>query len=171
MLTRASAGVNAERAHPARGPSRLGRARFPRRDFVQTVWAAVALGLRILLVDDDLALRETLAEFLRERGFEVACAGDGRQALDVLGARPPPSVILLDLAMPVMDGWAFRDAQRNDPRWAQIPTIVLSASLDPGGRTLDGLAPAAALQKPVELRRLLDTLGRICGDGPTARAS
>lgn len=125
---------------------------------------------RILLVDDDSALRETLAEFLRERGYDVSCAGDGREALVHLHTSPAPDAILLDLAMPVMDGWAFRAAQRRDPRWAQIPTIVLSGSLGPDGQAADRLAPALALEKPFELRRLLDALGRLC-PGREARAS
>jgi CheY-like chemotaxis protein len=121
---------------------------------------------RILIVEDDDALRTVLADFLEQRGYEVACAGDGRAALDVLeahGARPAPSAILLDLAMPVMDGWAFRAAQRSDPRFADIPTIVLSESLGTDGRALEELAPAAAFAKPFDLERLLDVLRRACG--------
>ena len=125
---------------------------------------------RILLVDDDDALREALAEFLEERGYEVSCAGDGREALALLAAPPAPNAILLDLAMPVMDGWAFRAAQRRDPRWASIPTIILSASLD-DGRSLDLLAPALALQKPFDLRRLVDALARLSRGDREARAS
>ncbi len=125
---------------------------------------------RILLVDDDAALRSALAEVLEERGYEVACAGDGREALEALGRRPAPSVILLDLAMPVMDGWAFRAAQRRDPRLAAIPTIVLSASLGADGASVDRLAPAAALSKPFELNRLLEALRRVCAVGDVAAA-
>ncbi len=126
---------------------------------------------RILLVDDDTALRETLAEFLGERGYEVSCAADGRAALAVLATQPTPDAILLDLAMPVMDGWAFRAAQRRDPRWAGIPTIVVSASLGADGQAVERLAPAFALQKPFELRRLLDALARVCmGCEPRASA-
>jgi CheY-like chemotaxis protein len=119
---------------------------------------------RILLVEDDPALRATLAEVLEERGYEVDCAGNGRQALDTLDRAPTPSAILLDLAMPVMDGWAFRAAQQRDPRLARIPTIVLSASLHADGREFDGPEPAAALAKPFDLNRLLDALRRCCHD-------
>lgn len=119
---------------------------------------------RILVVDDDSALREALAEFLEERGYDVSCAGDGAEALAILAAGAAPDAILLDLAMPRMDGWAFRAAQLRDARWAGIPTIVLSASLGPDG-TLEKLAPALALRKPFDLRRLLDALARLCVDG------
>ncbi len=117
---------------------------------------------RILLVEDDSALRATLAEVLEERGYEVHCAGNGRQALEALGHAPAPNAILLDLAMPVMDGWAFRAAQQRDPRLAAIPTIVLSASLGLDGRRFDGPAPAAAFTKPFDLDRLLEALRRAC---------
>jgi CheY-like chemotaxis protein len=128
-----------------------------------TVRADMATNPRILLVEDDPALRDTLSEVLAERGYEVTCAGDGREALEALDRRPAPAVILLDLAMPVMDGWAFRAAQRRDPALARIPTIVLSASLGPDPRSLDDLAPVAALKKPFDLDRLLDALRRACG--------
>lgn len=138
---------------------------------MQSVRATVPQNPRILLVDDDSALREALAEFLEERGYEVSCAGDGREALALLAAPPPPDAILLDLAMPVMDGWAFRAAQRRDPRWALIPTIILSASLGMDDGALEKLAPALALQKPFDLRRLLDALGRMRLGSHGARAS
>src|SRR5512145_2334928 len=134
---------------------------FPFGIRVPNVRPAVASSARILLVEDDPGLRAALAEALREIGYEVACAGDGRDALAQLGARPTPAVILLDLAMPVMDGWSFRAAQRKDPRLAAIPTVVLSASLtDP--RALDELEPAAALSKPFDLERLIETVQRLC---------
>jgi CheY-like chemotaxis protein len=119
---------------------------------------------RILVVDDDTGLRDALAELLRENGFEVSCAADGSEALGRLGDAdaPPPSLILLDLTMPVMDGWTFRAAQRSDPRLADIPTVVLSATLGVDARALETLAPAAALAKPFELDRLIETVQRLC---------
>ncbi len=117
---------------------------------------------RILLVEDDPALRATLAEALQESGYDVACATDGQDALAQLGSRPAPSVILLDLAMPVMDGWSFRAAQRNDPRLAAIPTVVLSGSLGVDPRAGDRLDPAATLPKPFDLDRLIETIQRLC---------
>ncbi len=127
-----------------------------------SVQAAVASYARILLVEDDPALRAALSEALEESGYEVACAADGQDALAQLGAPPAPSVILLDLVMPVMDGWSFRAAQRKDPRLAAIPTIVLSATIAVDPRALDGLEPAAALAKPFDLDRLIATVQRLC---------
>ncbi len=133
--------------------------------------ATVALHPRILVVEDDPALRDALTEILEERGYQVDSAGNGRQALDTLGATPTPSAILLDLAMPVMDGWAFRAAQQRDPRLARIPTIVLSATLHAEGRSFDGPAPAAAFAKPFDLNRLLEALRRVCDGGAAAGRS
>ena len=76
---------------------------------------------RILLVEDDHALRETLSDVLSEEGYQVACASNGLEALDRLSRDSLPHLILLDLVMPVMDGWAFRDAQRNRPELAGMP--------------------------------------------------
>jgi CheY-like chemotaxis protein len=122
----------------------------------------VALSARILLVEDDPALRGTLAEVLEERGYEVVCAEHGADALSHLGDEPAPNVILLDLAMPVMDGWSFRNVQRKDPRLASIPTVILSATLSADPRALDGLDADAALPKPFTLERLIETVQRFC---------
>ena len=132
-----------------------------------SVQATVASQTRILLVEDDTVLRATLAEILAERGYDVTCAADGREALAELAAHATPNVILLDLAMPVMDGWAFRAQQRRDPRYAAIPTVVLTASLG----SLDGLAPDAALMKPFDLDRLIDTIVRVCRGRPAVAAA
>jgi len=116
----------------------------------------------ILLVEDDFAIRETVAEVLEGEGFQVTCAANGQEALRRLGeAVSRPEVILLDLMMPVMDGWEFRTAQRSDPRYAAIPVVVLSAGAGAEG-SLARLAPDAFLTKPFELDRLLDLVGRYC---------
>jgi len=110
---------------------------------------------RILLVEDDHSLRETLADVLADEGFEVACASNGREALDQLGKGLLPDLIVLDLVMPVMDGWAFRDAQRQRPELAGIPMVVLSASSPTDGARLRALGVEAVLSKPVGMERLL----------------
>lgn len=118
---------------------------------------------RILLVDDDADLRRSLAELLEEEGYEVSCANNGEEALHAL-AGAPPHAILLDLTMPVMDGWAFREVQRSDPRLARIPTVVISAAYS-DARAVAGLGADAFLAKPFELSRLTATLQALC---PTA---
>jgi CheY-like chemotaxis protein len=117
---------------------------------------------RILLVEDDCAIRQTVAELLEEEGYQVECAVNGADALTRLERSEAPSLILLDLTMPVMDGWSFRAAQRRDPRLAAIPTVVLTASHTGDRRAADDLAPAAFLPKPFDLDRLIDTVHRLC---------
>jgi CheY-like chemotaxis protein len=122
----------------------------------------------VLIVEDDQALREALSDALRDEGFSVAAAADGLEALDLLAhsATPRPSVILLDLTMPRMNGWQFRAAQQTDERIAAIPVVVLSASstLPEEMETL-GLPSGAWLRKPVPLGSLLTLVASHC-DGP-----
>lgn len=117
---------------------------------------------RILVVEDDGAIRQTVAELLEEEGYEVACAVNGADALAQLERSAVPALILLDLTMPVMDGWTFRASQRRDPRLAAIPTVVLTASHAADPHAVDDLAPAAFLPKPFDLDRLIDTVHRLC---------
>ena len=83
-------------------------------------------GEYILIVEDDFDIREALTQILEEEGYAVREAANGREALDV-AARELPSLILLDLMMPVMNGWQFRAEQIKDPRLAPVPVLVISA--------------------------------------------
>jgi CheY-like chemotaxis protein len=92
----------------------------------------------------------------------VDTAGNGREALDLLRASPElPSVILLDLRMPVMDGAQFRAAQRQDPSLAPIPVIVVSSE-DDGPAAVTALDAAGYLQKPFHVDHLLQQVGLHC---------
>src|SRR5512146_762639 len=135
---------------------------FPRRVPVPTVRAIVkALG-RILLVEDDTAIRDALAEVLEGLGHTVRCAGNGAEALELLAGEELPDLIVLDLMMPVMDGFAFREASRRDPRLADIPVMVVSASDLTALRGLAELGVAAVLPKPFELERFVAEVHRLC---------
>src|SRR4026209_1380362 len=81
----------------------------------------------VLIVEDDQDLREMMAQLLTLEGYEAATVGNGREALEYLHGRPNPHVILLDLMMPVMDGWEFHRRMEADPTLALVPVIVLSA--------------------------------------------
>jgi CheY-like chemotaxis protein len=117
----------------------------------------------ILLVEDDEAIRQSISELLGEGGLTVMTAGHGREALDLLQrAAELPSVILLDLMMPVMDGWTFRSHQLADPRLARIPVVILSAT--PGlPEQADKLRINEFLRKPFDAPALLDVVGRHLG--------
>jgi CheY-like chemotaxis protein len=114
---------------------------------------------RVLVVEDDALIRESLIDALEEHGYQVTGAANGRDALDVLATPPRPDVILLDLMMPVMDGRSFRDQQLRDPALAAIPVVVLSAASDVL-RAGAEMGAAGILRKPVTLRALLDELAR-----------
>jgi signal transduction histidine kinase len=116
---------------------------------------------QILLVEDDRSIRSALQGILEDEGYLITTAENGRQALECLRSGPAPDLIVLDLRMPVMDGWEFRAAQKSDPALAQIPVLAISA---------DGSAKAAAidaqayLRKPLSTDALLNAIGRILGD-------
>lgn len=110
----------------------------------------------ILVVEDDVAIREALEAVLEDEGYAVASAAHGREALTLLRTGvEPPAVILLDLMMPVMNGWEFRAAQRSDSDLARIPVIVLSADRDVAAKAA-ALQVSGYLAKPVNLDVLLD---------------
>jgi CheY-like chemotaxis protein len=123
---------------------------------------------RLLLVEDDEATRRPLAEALQGDGFEVAVAVDGREGLQLLRAGPLPSAILLDVMMPVMDGWDFRHAQLNDPGLRDIPVLLISAS----GFSLETIrlqfGDVELFRKPINYVALLQALGRACGPASPA---
>ena len=82
----------------------------------------------ILIIEDDAGIRDMLTMLLEDDDYSVTSATNGQQALNHLHQRERlPQLILLDLAMPIMDGWQFRAAQHADPRLAAIPVVVLSA--------------------------------------------
>jgi CheY-like chemotaxis protein len=108
----------------------------------------------VLVVDDDGDVRDVLREVLEENGYLVRTAGDGREALAVLRREPRTSLILLDVMMPVMDGWEFRAEQVQDAAIADIPVVVITAVGDADEKA-KAMAAAGALRKPVRLKDLL----------------
>ena len=116
---------------------------------------------RVLAVDDDPALRELSVALLEDEGFDVRSAADGRQALAVL-ATWPADVVLLDLTMPVMDGWAFLEARHGNPRLAEIPVVVMSAAR-PSRPALRALDVARVLPKPSDPDAVCRALAEVAG--------
>jgi CheY-like chemotaxis protein len=116
----------------------------------------------VLVVEDDFAVRETLGELLQEEGFVVFQASNGLEALAHLrGLVIAPRLILLDLMMPVMDGWQFRAEMTRDPQLSRIPVVVMSADMALEQK-VRGLAVDGVLPKPVALDQLLETVHRFC---------
>ena len=115
----------------------------------------------ILIVDDDADIRESLADALEEEGYRVACASNGKEALRLLrDEKLRPDLILLDIMMPVMDGWGFRAEQQKDPELAPIPVIVFTAY--GSARDVAGQLQAAGFaKKPLRLQELLSTIERV----------
>jgi CheY-like chemotaxis protein len=113
----------------------------------------------VLIVEDDADLREMMAQLLTLDGFKAGTAANGQAALDYLQQGDLPEVILLDLMMPVMDGWEFRRIQQNDPALADLPVIVLSALDETRATEFGG---ATFLTKPLDFDRLLHLVRQYC---------
>ena len=101
----------------------------------------------VLIVEDDRAIREPLSVLLRGEGYRVSLAENGQEALRKLRTEPSPDIIVLDLRMPVMDGWEFRAIQQQDPVLGLIPVVAISA---------DGSAQAVTMSADAYLRKPLD---------------
>ena len=116
----------------------------------------------VLVVDDDSTVRTTLKELFETEGYDVAVAANGRAALNHLKVGMRPCVVLLDLMMPVMDGWDFRTEQLKDPALKEIPVFILTAAgfSDATIRAQFGNVPF--VPKPPPHEELLAMVRRIC---------
>ncbi len=115
---------------------------------------------RILVVEDDNDIRESLFEILSMEGYVVSCAVNGQDGLDQLKDGEFPDLILLDLMMPIKDGFAFREEMKLEPKYASIPIIIMSAD----GHTEQKKAKIGAkeyLKKPVSIDKLISTIDRV----------
>jgi CheY-like chemotaxis protein len=116
----------------------------------------------VLVVDDDRAIAEAVAAFLEDEGFATTCAGDGVEALDLLADTTAlPSVILLDMMMPTMDGWTFCKIRQGVRALMAIPVIAVSAASMAGGR--EPLRVDATLAKPFDPDELVWLVTRMTG--------
>jgi CheY-like chemotaxis protein len=113
----------------------------------------------VLVIEDDLAIRRTMKDVLEIQGYHVHVASDGKEGTEKLKSlEPEPCVILLDLMMPVMNGWQFLDFQRNDPKYKDIPVVICSAYAE----SAKAVKPDAFVSKPVQLRDLLGAVKNFC---------
>lgn len=117
----------------------------------------------ILLVEDTPGIRDALAQILRQEGYQVATARDGEEALRLLRAGTPVSVILFDLFMPNLDGSGLIAELKKNPQWAAIPTVLMSAdSAILAKESKYGVD--AYLDKPIKLDALFSVLSRFRAD-------
>jgi CheY-like chemotaxis protein len=123
---------------------------------------------RILVVDDDAFIRTCVAEILRDEGYEVLEAPHGAAALSLVD-ECPPDLILLDMRMPVLDGWGFTRAYRQRPG-PHAPIIVMTAAQDAAQRAAQ-VRCESYLAKPFELDDLLDCIEQFTGSGHDDRAA
>jgi CheY-like chemotaxis protein len=113
---------------------------------------------RLLVVDDDVELCESVADALTDAGYETVTAGDGLRAMRLSHDEQTPSLILLDLMMPDMNGWEFREQQLRDWRTKDIPVVVMTASRDLRRHPVQA---DAYLFKPFTLDDLLEQVQRV----------
>jgi CheY-like chemotaxis protein len=116
---------------------------------------------KVLVVEDTADTRDSLVMLLRGEGFEAHGVANGLEALRELRRGYEPCLILLDLWMPVMDGWTFRFEQRRDPTLADIPVVVLTATVSPEEEARR-VGAVAGMQKPLDVPVLLKLVGEHC---------
>jgi CheY-like chemotaxis protein len=115
--------------------------------------------LTVLVVEDDEALREAMVDALSDEGYSVVTATNGKEALELLGETAPlPGLVLLDLMMPVMNGWSFLGAVRQDPRLRSLQVCIISAV----PHTQVPRDVICAFQKPIDLNKLIEVVDAHC---------
>lgn len=126
---------------------------------------------KILLVEDNDDVREMMAMALEFGGHVVSSAANGRDALNMLQAGHRPGLILVDLMMPVMNGWEFRAALQEDPELSALPVVVVSAVTAENAKELGS---TRCMSKPVDIDRMLELVGEYTSgstgiSGPSSR--
>jgi DNA-binding response OmpR family regulator len=118
---------------------------------------------QVLIVEDDRGISEALTELLISEGYQVACAYNGEEGIRLLGEyKQSPCLILLDLMMPVKDGYQFRKEQLLDPHHKDVPVVVMSAD----GNVTEKKGKIGAqdyIRKPVDISTYLKVVKRYCG--------
>jgi two-component system response regulator MprA len=114
---------------------------------------------KLLIVEDDEAIRHMMQDVLEIEGYEIVVAADGQEGIELLGASDEaPCVIILDMMMPRMNGWQFLDQQRLNPKYAGIPVIICSAYTE----SAKAVKPSAFVAKPVQLPVLTSAVRAFC---------
>jgi len=117
---------------------------------------------KVLLVEDDADLRESLIELLDSEGFDAVGAANGFEAVELLRQEPRPDLILLDLMMPVMNGWAFLKYRNEHPILSNVPVVVTTAWNEvPGEAEVIGVQ--GYLRKPLVPQEVVEIVHKHCG--------
>jgi CheY-like chemotaxis protein len=116
---------------------------------------------QVMIVDDDNDIRDAISQILEYEGYEVLQASNGQEGIDRLRDQQKPGLILLDLMMPVMNGWQFRTELQSNPILKEIPVVILSADGNIQQKS-ENIGVAGYLKKPIQLDTLLDTVKRYC---------
>lgn len=111
----------------------------------------------VLVVEDDIDIRSALQGFLKDEGYNVVTADNGRTGLQML-EKEKPGLVLLDLMMPVMNGWEFLEEKNHSAANSKVPVLVISAV--PGNPSIPGAL--GFLKKPIDLDRLIDFVELYC---------
>lgn len=106
---------------------------------------------RVLIVEDEKAIRDMMIAILEVEGYSVVAAANGKQGIEAIQSGTPPHVVLLDMMMPVMNGWDFLDFARTNARTAKIPVVVVSAYAE----IAKSVSPQGVVPKPIQLKTLL----------------
>jgi CheY-like chemotaxis protein len=123
----------------------------------------------VLIIEDNEQVRRSLERAFQREGYTVATANDGQQALqDLTASDSPPKIIIMDLVMPVMDGWKLRKHLLEKPVWASVPVIAFSgAGIEDAETALPGVL---CILKPVSMRTLFESVARLIA-ATTAKAN
>jgi len=120
-------------------------------------------GKTILIVDDSEIAREGLAAVLEREGAKPVQAANGMEALAYLeAAQAPPHLILLDMLLPIMDGWQFMEKRRSTPRLASIPVVMVTALGAASWKWASSLGAVGLIRKPIEVEQLVRTIKYCC---------
>jgi CheY-like chemotaxis protein len=111
---------------------------------------------KLLIVEDDDGARTALGDIFDFEGYRVALAANGEEALEYLRTEPLPDLIVLDLQMPIMNGWQFRREQNRDSRLAEVPVVVITAFQSAGDIDVEEV-----VYKPIDIERLLSVVHRL----------
>jgi CheY-like chemotaxis protein len=115
----------------------------------------------VLVIDDDHDIRDLVVFYLNNNGYQAKGASNGEEAIAHLKTEAHTDLIILDLMMPVMDAWEFRNAQQQDPTIGQIPVVLISAT-DEVSYEVEPLAAVGFIRKPIDFNHLLATVEQHC---------